>query len=382
MFRKITYTDKEDILGLVSIDNKNKVTAQDMNDIKNAINDNTQELDRIMVHLAGDTMTGALNFKANTWNKYGSNVAVGAINTAGTLAVKGLDGKTTIRLVPNGATDNNGVTWTANSATDSTISGTLNGSFKGPLNGNAATTTKLQTARTINGTSFDGTANITTAKWGTARDITLGLTKKSVNGSTNMAWTLAEIGALPAAGGTMTGDIEFAKITTGARGIKGNLGSTDAWRIVGSTNASNDSYLEIATTNGGNEPIYIRQYTSTTAGSFGTVARTATILDASGNTTLPGLLTVNGIHSSKACTFDDNLTVKKNITGNGTLSIDGVTTLKNNANINGTLSVDGATTFSADGTFKKNAVVTINNGIDLFFLVPSHTSQILLFPDI
>ena len=150
MFRKITYTDKEDILGLVSIDNKNKVTAQDMNDIKNAINDNTQELDRIMVHLAGDTMTGALNFKANTWNKYGSNVAVGAINTAGTLAVKGLDGKTTIRLVPNGATDNNGVTWTANSATDSTISGTLNGSFKGPLDGNAATTTKLQTARTIN----------------------------------------------------------------------------------------------------------------------------------------------------------------------------------------------------------------------------------------
>lgn len=171
MFRKITYTDKEDILGLVSIDNKNKVTAQDMNDIKNAINDNTQELDRIMVHVAGDTMTGALNFKANTWNKYGSNVAVGAINTAGTLAVKGLDGKTTIRLVPNGATDNNGVTWTANSATDSTISGTLNGSFKGPLDGNAATTTKLQTARTINDTSFNGTANITTAKWGTARNI-------------------------------------------------------------------------------------------------------------------------------------------------------------------------------------------------------------------
>ena len=29
----------------------------------------------------------------------------------------------------------------------------------------------MQTARTINGTSFDGTANITTAKWGTARNI-------------------------------------------------------------------------------------------------------------------------------------------------------------------------------------------------------------------
>lgn len=36
---------------------------------------------------------------------------------------------------------------------------------------NVASATKLQTARTINGTSFDGTANITTAKWGTARNI-------------------------------------------------------------------------------------------------------------------------------------------------------------------------------------------------------------------
>ncbi len=33
--------------------------------------------------------------------------------------------------------------------------------FNGPLNGNAATTTKLATARTINGVSFDGTGNIT-----------------------------------------------------------------------------------------------------------------------------------------------------------------------------------------------------------------------------
>lgn len=36
---------------------------------------------------------------------------------------------------------------------------------------NVASATKLQTARTINGTSFNGTANITTANWGTARNI-------------------------------------------------------------------------------------------------------------------------------------------------------------------------------------------------------------------
>ena len=39
------------------------------------------------------------------------------------------------------------------------------------LVGNASSATKLATARTINGTNFDGTANITTVKWGTARNI-------------------------------------------------------------------------------------------------------------------------------------------------------------------------------------------------------------------
>lgn len=52
----------------------------------------------------------------------------------------------------------------------------------------------LTTARTINGTNFDGSANITTAKWGTARSITIGDTTKSVDGSGNVAWTLSEIG--------------------------------------------------------------------------------------------------------------------------------------------------------------------------------------------
>lgn len=54
---------------------------------------------------------------------------------------------------------------------------------------------KLTTARTINGTSFNGTANITTANWGTARTLTIGNTGKSVNGSANYSWTLDEIGA-------------------------------------------------------------------------------------------------------------------------------------------------------------------------------------------
>lgn len=60
------------------------------------------------------------------------------------------------------------------------------------ITGNAATATKLQTARTINGTSFNGTANIVTAYWGTARTISLSgavTGRASVNGSQNVTIT-------------------------------------------------------------------------------------------------------------------------------------------------------------------------------------------------
>ena len=59
--------------------------------------------------------------------------------------------------------------------------------------GNANAAVKLATARTINGTNFDGSANITTANWGTARTLTIGAAGKSVNGSGNVAWTWNEM---------------------------------------------------------------------------------------------------------------------------------------------------------------------------------------------
>lgn len=72
------------------------------------------------------------------------------------------------------------------------------------VSGNAGTATKLQTVRQINGTNFDGTANITTANWGTARTLTVGNTGKSVNGSGDVSWSLSEIGAAPAGFGLGT----------------------------------------------------------------------------------------------------------------------------------------------------------------------------------
>lgn len=89
--------------------------------------------------------------------------------------------------------------------------GTLNQS----TTGNAATATKLQTARTIGGVSFDGSANInlpgintagnqstsgnaaTATKLQTARTLTVGRTGKAFDGSANVAWTATEV--LPSA---------------------------------------------------------------------------------------------------------------------------------------------------------------------------------------
>lgn len=68
------------------------------------------------------------------------------------------------------------------------------------ISGNAGTATTLQTTRTINGTNFNGSANITTTTWGTARNLTIGNTAKSVNGSANVSWSLSELGAVSKTG--------------------------------------------------------------------------------------------------------------------------------------------------------------------------------------
>lgn len=62
----------------------------------------------------------------------------------------------------------------------------------------AASADRLTTARSINGTNFDGTANIVTSYWGTARNFTIGNTTRSVNGSGNVSWSFADIGSAPA----------------------------------------------------------------------------------------------------------------------------------------------------------------------------------------
>ena len=64
---------------------------------------------------------------------------------------------------------NTGAAVSVNGGANATLK--LPATIKASLTGNASTATKLATARSINGTNFDGSGAITTANWGTARNI-------------------------------------------------------------------------------------------------------------------------------------------------------------------------------------------------------------------
>ena len=158
--------------------------------------------DALQVSKSGDTMTGDLTApkvlvsgvqgaedNALTRKDYVDSQVATRAPTAHTHTVANVDGLQT-------ALDGKSATSHTHTAADV---GAL------PVNANAVSATKLQTARTINGTDFDGSGNITTANWGTARTLTIGNSGKSVNGAGNVSWSLAEIGAARSAGEVSSG---------------------------------------------------------------------------------------------------------------------------------------------------------------------------------
>ena len=144
--------------------------------------------------------------------KAGHNELKIASSAGGTTVTKGQD-----KLTFNGnVVYHTGKKPTASEIGAAASSHTHNYAGSSSAGGAANSANTLATARTINGTSFNGSANITTANWGTARTITIGSTGKSVNGSGNVSWSLSEIGAaaashshsyLPLSGGTITGSL-------------------------------------------------------------------------------------------------------------------------------------------------------------------------------
>ncbi len=92
--------------------------------------------------------------------------------------------------------------------------------FKGKLTGNADTASKLAAPRTINGTAFDGSANIVTTSWGAYRKVTIGNTTKTLNGGADFSWSLTEIGAAGLAHQHAIGDVQGLAQALEAKGDK------------------------------------------------------------------------------------------------------------------------------------------------------------------
>ena len=93
---------------------------------------------------------------------------------------------------------------------------------------------------------------------------------------------------------TANNNSSWLSFANDAGGIGGTMGTNDQWRIYARSTAANAGYLEIATADDGGEPIYVRQY----SGVFTTLKRTLTLLDGSGNTSMPGSLSVTGTTTS------------------------------------------------------------------------------------
>lgn len=128
--------------------------------------------------------------------------------------------------------------------------------------------------------------------------------------------------------------------------VYAQIADNDYFRLrVGGT-ASNAGYVEFATSDDGNEPIYFRQYT----GTFTAVKRTLTLLDGSGNSSFPGTVT--------APTFNGNLAWSHITSKPTTLSGYGITDGVNSVSVTGggnaitSASISGhSLTFTKGSTF-------------------------------
>jgi hypothetical protein len=123
--------------------------------------------------------------------------------------------------------------WTVGSETfvAGTFEGALTGNVTGDVTGNADTATTLETARTIAGQSFDGSANITIASTDlsntsaiTLNTATQTLTNKTISGSSN---TLSNIGNSSLSNSSIT-----INGTAIALGSSGDISAGTSWQAV------------------------------------------------------------------------------------------------------------------------------------------------------
>ena len=111
------------------------------------------------VNVSGDTMTGALNFANDTYNKVGDDAQIGDQNQAGRIAIKGINGNTGIYFAP----------YSGSTAQSFTIDGAGTATLTGSLS-----TTNLTLTNTTDATSSTAAGMKTAGGLAVAKKIWLG----------------------------------------------------------------------------------------------------------------------------------------------------------------------------------------------------------------
>lgn len=167
------------------------------------------------------------------------------------------------------------------------------------------------TAPTFTGTLIGNADTATTAsKLSTVSKTAWGQTYLNASGvPQSISGNMTDVGSI-----NMSGDILISSNgETGLRQVQLKCGTNDYGRVAVGVTAINTGWMEIATADDGLKPIYVRQYT----GVYSSVKNEAILLDASGNTYLPGYLETRVLGSNPS-------------TGK---AISDITSVKNDANI-------------------------------------------------
>lgn len=240
------YYGKAAVVGVSGTDAARILTFSDGSEIKVTINNvehaTSSDTANTAKSVAWNNVTGK---PTNFVTTDGTQTITGAKTFTNNVSLQGstnADSITTEDLIVNGAARFvSGLTGDLKGNVVGNVTGNVTGNVSGSsgsCTGNALTATTLQTARSINGTSFNGSQAITTAKWGTARNITIAdntnehtQVNNSIDGSTNFTLKLPATIKANIIGNASTADsakaVAWANVTN-----KPNLVTTDTEQTI------------------------------------------------------------------------------------------------------------------------------------------------------
>ena len=243
-----------------------------------------------------------------------------------------------------------------------TITVALEQTISSNTTGNAGTATALETARTIAGQSFDGTANITIA----ATD--LSDTDQSLATTDDVTFNTVTADLT----GDVTGNADTASALATARNIQ------ISGDVAGTASFDGSQNINIAVTQQNNS---VDLGTHTTGNYVATIAGTANEISVTGSGSETAAVQIglpDDVSITAQLNVGENLVVSGNTSVGGDFRVTGDTVLDGNLTVEGALTyISTSTVYTDDGMFKlgaNNAGDTIDTGIYAKYTVSGNSA--------